>query len=53
MDGELIKVGDNGPVAVGAQPVPAIVWSAGEHGAYRFLEFFAAQLRNPNTRAAY
>ncbi len=27
--------------------------SAGEHGAYRFLEFFAAHLRNPNTRAAY
>jgi site-specific recombinase XerD len=27
--------------------------SAGEQGAYRFLEFFAANIRNPNTRAAY
>jgi site-specific recombinase XerD len=25
----------------------------GEKGAYRFLEFFAAHIRNPNTRAAY
>ena len=33
--------------------VPALVLSAGEHGAYRFLEFFAAHIRNPNTRAAY
>ena len=53
MDGELIKSGENWPVAVGAQTVPAIVFSAGERGAYRFLEFFAAQIRNPNTRAAY
>ncbi len=27
--------------------------SAGEKGAYRFLEFFFAGIRNPNTRAAY
>jgi site-specific recombinase XerD len=33
--------------------MPALVLSAGEHGTYRFLEFFAAHLRNPNTRVAY
>ena len=38
-----------GPVAV----VPAIVAAAGERAARRFLEFFAATIRNPNTRAAY
>ena len=33
--------------------VPAIVADAGEHAARRFLEFFAATIRNKNTRAAY
>jgi integrase/recombinase XerD len=31
--------------------VPAIV--AGDHAARRFLEFFAATIRNKNTRMAY
>jgi len=44
---------DKVPVAPGFGAVPALVLSAGEKGAYRFLEFFAAHLRNPNTRAAY
>src|SRR5580692_10533521 len=33
--------------------VPAIVADAGEHAARRFLEFFAATIRNKNTRTAY
>jgi site-specific recombinase XerD len=33
--------------------VPAIVAGAGDHAARRFLEFFAATLRNTNTRMAY
>ena len=41
------------PVAPGLGAMPALVLSAGEHGTYRFLEFFAAHIRNPNTRAAY
>ena len=41
------------PVAPGFGAMPALVLSAGEHGTYRFLEFFAAHIRNPNTRAAY
>jgi site-specific recombinase XerD len=33
--------------------VPAIVADAGEHATRRFLEFFAATIRNRNTRTAY
>jgi site-specific recombinase XerD len=33
--------------------VPALVADAGEHAARRFLEFFAATIRNKNTRMAY
>jgi site-specific recombinase XerD len=33
--------------------VPGIVADAGEHAARRFLEFFAATIRNRNTRMAY
>src|SRR5918992_453277 len=38
---------------IGARTLPAMVLAAGEHGAYRFLDFFASNIRNPNTRAAY
>jgi site-specific recombinase XerD len=33
--------------------VPALIADAGDQAARRFLEFFAANIRNPNTRAAY
>ena len=33
--------------------VPALFADAGEHAAFSFIEFFTAQIRNPNTRAAY
>ena len=33
--------------------VPALVAAAGERAALRFLEFFAANIRNPHTRRAY
>jgi site-specific recombinase XerD len=33
--------------------VPAVVAGAGEHASKRFVEFFTANIRNPNTRAAY
>jgi site-specific recombinase XerD len=48
------KTGDKNPPTHFQTPtLPAIVLAAGEHGAYRFLEFFASNIRNPNTRAAY
>jgi hypothetical protein len=34
-------------------PVPAIIATAGDKGSEHFLEFFAATIRNKNTRAAY
>jgi site-specific recombinase XerD len=33
--------------------VPAVIAGAGDHATRRFLEFFAAQIRNRNTRMAY
>jgi site-specific recombinase XerD len=33
--------------------VPALFADAGERAAYRFVEFFTATIRNPNTRKAY
>lgn len=32
---------------------PALVAASGDRAAYRFLEFFTAQIRNPQTRRAY
>jgi site-specific recombinase XerD len=34
-------------------PVPTQVAAAGSHASRRFLEFFTANIRNPNTRQAY
>jgi site-specific recombinase XerD len=36
-----------------AYPVPTLVATAGERARIRFLEFFAANIRNPHTRRAY
>src|ERR1700726_4789691 len=36
-----------------ALAVPAVIADAGDHAARRFLEFFAATIRNKNTRMAY
>jgi site-specific recombinase XerD len=40
------------PVA-GSMLVPAMVAAAGERAALRFIDFFTANIRNANTRAAY
>ena len=37
----------------GFDRLPAVVARAGERAAWRFLEFFTANIRNKNTRAAY
>src|SRR5829696_7382939 len=36
-----------------ATQTPTLVTAAGDRAAYRFLEFFTAQIRNPHTRRAY
>jgi site-specific recombinase XerD len=42
-----IAVRSGGPI------IPAVVADAGEQAAKRYLEFFTATIRNPNTRQAY
>ena len=34
-------------------PVPALIAASGDQAGLRFLEFFAANIRNPHTRRAY
>jgi integrase/recombinase XerD len=41
------------PVIHSSLAVPAAIASAGDHAARRFIEFFAATIRNKNTRMAY
>src|SRR5215204_3797103 len=36
-----------------ATQTPTLITAAGDRAAYRFLEFFTAQIRNPHTRRAY
>jgi site-specific recombinase XerD len=43
----------NIPVTRAGSYTPALVAAAGDRAVYRFLEFFTAQIRNPNTRRAY
>jgi site-specific recombinase XerD len=38
---------------VTGMPVPAMIALAGDRAALRFIDFFTAHIRNPNTRAAY
>lgn len=40
-------------VTLAAAKAPALISAAGDRAAYRFLEFFTAQIRNPHTRRAY
>jgi hypothetical protein len=40
-------------VAISSPALPAVVTAAGERARMRFLEFFAANIRNPHARRAY
>jgi site-specific recombinase XerD len=56
MTDQLPAVAGAGPIAAGAATppaVPALIAAAGDRAALRFLEFFAASIRNPHTRRAY
>ncbi len=37
----------------GFEKLPAVITRAGEKAAWRFIEFFTANIRNRNTRFAY
>ena len=41
------------PAIASPHAVPALIATAGERASMRFLEFFAANIRNPHTRRAY
>jgi integrase/recombinase XerD len=44
---------DHQLATLGFASVPAIVSAAGERASFRFIEFFTANIRNPNTRVSY
>jgi site-specific recombinase XerD len=51
---QVTKVGASLPsVLAPASELPALVAATGDHAGVRFMEFFAAQIRNPHTRRAY
>jgi hypothetical protein len=49
----LLKLGMNQLIPITAPRVPELVVVAGEHAGMRFLEFFAANIRNPRPQRAY
>ena len=59
MDGEIVAFGGREPWLLSggegyaALPVPAVIAREGEQAAMKFVEFFTANIRNPNTRMAY
>ena len=53
MGQELIPIPESKLTRAGLEHLPAMIASAGEKAAWRFIEFFTASIRNKNTRAAY
>ena len=44
---------DSPPTSARRHVVPALIADLGEEAAWRYVEFFTANIRNPNTRRAY
>jgi site-specific recombinase XerD len=53
MDGGLVPKRELKLTADEHSGVPAVVFGAGRNASLRFIEFFTAEIRNPNTRRAY
>jgi site-specific recombinase XerD len=53
MDGGLLKKEADNLTPGESGGVPAVILAAGREAGLRFLEFFTANIRNPNTRRAY
>lgn len=59
MQGEILPAGrDSFPMVAMVEgfadlPIPALIAREGDRAAQRFIEFFTANIRNPNTRMAY
>lgn len=53
-DQHLVTPGPSGFASLpGSHLVPATIMAAGDQAAWRFIDFFTANIRNPNTRRAY
>ena len=53
MSSEIAPIPPRDLARTGFEKLPAAIGRAGEAAAWRFIEFFAAAIRNRNTRAAY
>src|SRR5262245_5380168 len=53
MTREIVPVGARQVGRAGFQKLPVAITSAGNRASWRFIEFFTANIRNKNTRAAY
>ena len=53
MSSELVPIPRRELSRAGLEQLPAAIARSGEAAAWRFIEFFAATIRNRNTRAAY
>ena len=55
MSGQLPSVIRSGTLApvTDSQQVPSLIAAAGEQAAWRYIDFFTANIRNPHTRRAY
>jgi len=53
MTDALVSIAYPTPALPAGTVVPAMIAAQGDRAAWRYLEFFAAHIRNPNTRAAY
>jgi hypothetical protein len=52
MSHELVPIPSRNLGRAGFERLPAAIARAGEKAAWRFIEFFTANIRNKNTRAA-
>lgn len=53
MESELVPIVNGNSLSAGRIILPTVIARAGERASRRFIEFFTANIRNPNTRAAY
>ena len=53
MNAHLVPISSRKLSGAGFDALPAIITDAGERAAWRFFEFFTANIRNRNTRLAY
>jgi integrase/recombinase XerD len=53
MTGQLIPYQSRKLSKIGIATLPRTITKAGERASRRFIEFFAANIRNKNTRVAY